>query len=328
MLRDLTARGRGFWSERAKLDLIEKKIRTAKIKQETVPDSAISELENFISEFSLPDDRSKQLRCEATALYCQLLLESKNNTSLEKVVNIVDANIAEYEPNLCAYKAVAMQRLGRPDESARWLLTAFRQGHCEHTQQAIVLLSEIVEKIDYLKEQTKDFTKAAEDFEKLAKKCYNCPDSGNSRQAKLFWAETAVFAAEKETGKLEKIEKLLDSIEPNDGVIDINLLRCRARVLAESGKFEQSAQVWSQICKIEDARVAAAGQKSEQWWRAKFYELYCWAADAANKQKRCSPYDRCAGKNLYGQACLLGRETEIVEAAVQPDRTGLRKVCT
>ncbi len=279
LLRDLAAKGKGFWSERAKLDLIEKTISIAKIQKQPVSDSAILELNNFITNCSGRDIWSKQLRCEATALYCKLLLEADNKASLEKVANIVDSNIAGYEPNLGAYKAAALQRLGRLDESARWLLIAFRPGHCEHTQQATILLSEVIEKIDYLKESAaggKDFTKAAGDFEKLARNCCNCPDS-NNRQAKLFWAETAVFAAENQTSKLEKIEKLLNSIEPNDELADIDLLRCRALVWAELGKFEQAAQVWTQICKMEEGRVTAAGQKSEHWWRAKYYELHCWS---------------------------------------------------
>jgi hypothetical protein len=279
MLRDLADRNTGFWSERAKLDLIEKTIKSEKLKQKAVSDSAILELNNFISENPGADNREKQLRCEATALYCKLLLEARNDASLEKVINIVDSNIAGYEPNIGAYKAAALQRLGQLDESARWLLIAFRPGHCEHTQQATILLSEVIEKIDYLKESAaggKDFTKAAGDFEKLARNCCNCPDS-NNRQAKLFWAETAVFAAENQTSKLEKIEKLLDSIKPNDELADTDLLRCRARVWAELGRFEQAAQVWAQICKMEEGRVTAAGQKSEQWWRAKYYELHCWS---------------------------------------------------
>jgi hypothetical protein len=279
LLRDLADRNTGFWSERAKLDLIEKTIKSEKLKQKAVSDSTISELNDFITNCSGQDSWSKQLRCEATALYCQLLLESENDASLEKVVNIVDSNIAGYEPNIGAYKAAALQRLGRLDESARWLLIAFRPGHCEHTQQATALLSEVIEKIDYLKESAaggKDFTKAAGDFEQLARNCCNCPDS-NNRQAKLFWAETAVFAAENQTSKSEKIEKLLNSIEPNDEPADIDLLRCRARVLAELGKFEQAARVWAQICKMEESRVTAAGQRGEHWWRAKYYELHCWS---------------------------------------------------
>jgi hypothetical protein len=286
MLVDLAKKNAGFWSVRAKLDLIEKKIKAENIQNQSVPKSALSELNDFISATSAgggadksdtvgQDDWKKRIRCEAAALYCRLLLESatqtadktEGETSLEKVVDIVDSNIAEYEPNLCAYKAAALQRLGRLDEAARCLLSVFRENHCEHTEQAIMLLSEVVEKIDELNESAA----GGKDFARLAENCCNCPQSANSRQAKLFMAETGVFAAEKDAGKLERIEKLLNSIEPNEGVLDIDFIRCRGRLFAEQGKYERAAQAWSEVCKAEETK------QSEHWWRAKYYELYCWS---------------------------------------------------
>jgi hypothetical protein len=145
------------------------------------------------------------------------------------------------------------------------------------------LLTETIGKIDYLKDQSSNFPEAAGILEKLATECCNCADSAGSssaadlRHAKLLRVEFAVFAAEKETSKLEKIEKFLNSIEPNGGVSDVDLLRCRARLFGEEGKFQQAAQLWSQICGMEESGNSASKQRSERWWRAKYYELYCWS---------------------------------------------------
>jgi hypothetical protein len=282
ILQDLAERGAGFWQARAKLDLIERKIKAAKIQKNTAADSAIygiaiSELNGFISEYSAPENWAKQLCSEATILYCQALFEASDKPSLEKIVDIVDVNKINYEPNLSAYKSAALQKLGRIDEAARSLVEAFRPGHCEYAPQAINLLAEAVGKIDYLKEQSTDFSATAGIFEKLAVECCNCPDLADGRQAKLLRAEFAVFAANRDNRKLNEVELLLAGIEPDQAVADADLLRCRARLFAEQGKFQQAAQLWSQICKTEEIDSSASKQKSERWWRAKFYELYCWS---------------------------------------------------
>jgi uncharacterized protein YdcH (DUF465 family) len=283
ILQGLAKRDAGFWSARAKLDLIEKKINAAKTQKQPVSDSAISELNNFISENSVPDEWAKRLGGEAAAVYCQALIEAADKQSLEKIVSIIDVNKINYEPNLGAFKSAALQKLDRPAESAKWLLAAFRPSRCEHAPQATALLTETVGKIDYLKEQSADFAETAAVFEKLATECCNCADSAGNpsaadlRQVKLLRAEFAIFAAAKEPTKLEKIEKLLNSIEPDNGVSNVDLLRCRARLFAEQKKFQQAAQLWSQICGMEESGDPASKQRSERWWRAKYYELYCWS---------------------------------------------------
>ena len=59
--------------------------------------------------------------------------------------------------------------------------------------------------------------------------------------------------------------------------MDVNFLRCRARLLAEQGKFNKAAKVWAQVAQMRKKDMTPENQRSWKWWRAKFYDLDCWS---------------------------------------------------
>jgi len=272
LLERIANRPAGYWRNRAELDLIRKAIQQSDpLKRQYY--ILFWRLSNLIADCSEQDERDRQLRTEAVSVYCQLLLESKENKSAQKVLEILTEAETALAPNLNVFKAKALQQLGRLDESARFLLSAIDPNSCEFAGEAMGLLSEVVDIIDRFEKSDLSFMR---NCKQLAQFCYDCLEGQQRRQAGLFLAEISIFAASKEKDALLAVEKLLSNLASADAG-DVDLHRCRARLLTENGKFEAAAGLWAQIAEVRKSELPEASRRSWKWWRAKFYELYCWS---------------------------------------------------
>ena len=151
--------------------------------------------------------------------------------------------------------------------------------------EVVEVLSEVVDRIDQLELQTDDFDKMIDDCKKLAEFSNVCL---HNRKSGLILAEISIFAAVKEKEKLLACEKLLDGLAENNKDNDVDFLRCRARLLAKQGGFDEAAELWAQICGIRKSESASANQRNWKWWRAKFYELYCCSKQRQNGKESIS----------------------------------------
>jgi tetratricopeptide (TPR) repeat protein len=188
---------------------------------------------------------------------------------------LTDVEIA-IDPNLNIFKANALRQLGKLDESAESLCEVVNSNSYKYTA-AMELLSEIIEKIDYYQAKLDGFPKMIKDSYKLAIYCRDYSNAGDSRHAALMLAEISTFVTEKEQRKLFLASELVNSLAKQDDASDISLLRCRARLLTAQGKFAEAARLWAQIAKIQQNNTNGAYQRTWKWWRAKFYELDCFA---------------------------------------------------
>lgn len=278
LLEKIANRPTGKYRNRAKLDRIIDTIQQGNLR--TKQYHALSwRLSTLIADCA---EHEQQVKIEAITIYCQLLLETEDEDSAQKVLNILTEAQTTCDPKLNIFKSKALQQLGRLDESANCLLIAVEPNHCEHTGQTMELLSKITNEIDAMQQKLKNFSETMQNCKRLAQICYVCLDGMEKQQAGLFLAETATFAATKNPEELSTIEKLLDNLAKDSDADDVNLLRCRARLLTEQGNFNQASALWAKICQIRKAQPPSANQQSWKWWRAKFYELYCWSkcADA------------------------------------------------
>lgn len=145
---------------------------------------------------------------------------------------------------------------------------------CEHAEAVKELLSEVIGEIEAYESRTGDFNEMKQGLKTAARFCYDCsPD----QQSSLLLAEVCVLAAGKDKEKLSEAEKLLENIRQNIDVNDLDLVRCRARLLNALGKFDEAAGLWAHVAEMRKSESPAANRRSWRWWRAKFYELCCWA---------------------------------------------------
>ena len=272
LLEKIADRPAGAWRNRAKLDLIVQQLRQSQTGNQSRQNELLEQLRDFILNCHGQDKKSNDLRMEAINIYCQLLLESKDKLSSQKVLNILDE--AENTPGvqLDLFKSKALQKLGILDKSIHHMFLAIRDDSGSLAGQVNELLSEVIDTIDQLQSQADDFDKMMQDCKKLAEFSYKVRED---RKSALYLAEVSVFEAGEEKSKLSAVEKLLSSIPQNSNTEDADLLRCRARLLTGQGEFEKAGVSWAKICKIRISEAASESQRSWKWWRAKFYELYC-----------------------------------------------------
>lgn len=146
----------------------------------------------------------------------------------------------------------------------------------EYTNEAMQLLSDIVDQIDNYQEKD-NFPATAKACKKIAQFCYNHNYQNDQlrQHAGLLLLETAILSTENKQEKILELEKLFNNISEEITTDNVDMLRCRARLLAKQNKFREAAQLWMEICKMRKNEVSSTNQRSWKWWRAKFYELSC-----------------------------------------------------
>jgi len=283
LLQKIADRQTGSRRNRARLDLIIQAIEEKQHEKQEQRSELLKKLGVLIADCTGKNKSDSQLRAEAITLYCKLLLELKNEASAQSVLTILAE--AETTPgiNLNLFKAQALQQLGRLDESAHCMLLAIQDDSGSLAGEVMELLSEVADTIDELELQADDFGKTIQDCKKLAEFSYK---SINDRQSGLLLTEISILAADKDKEKLSETEKLLNNIAGDGDANDINLLRCRARLLTEQGKFGKAVKLWDKICEIRKSQLTSANQRSWKWWRAKFYELYCCAKISQTEKEK------------------------------------------
>ena len=275
LLEKIANRPTGNWRNRAKLDLIVRELQQTQDENQSRQNELLEQLSDFILSYHGQDKNSNRLRMEAITIYCQSLLESGDKSSAQKVLAILDKAEPTRGIPFDLFKSKALQQTGRLEESVRHMVLATGMDSGALAGVVMELLSEVVDTIDQLQTQTDEFDNMMQDCKKLAEFCYKSFSS--DRRSGLLLAEISVFAAGKEKEKLLEIDKLLNDIAKYRNTDDVDLVRCRARLLSEQGKFSEAADLWAQICKIRKSEVPSANKRSWKWWRAKFYELDCWA---------------------------------------------------
>jgi hypothetical protein len=98
-------------------------------------------------------------------------------------------------------------------------------------------------------------------------------------------AELSIFAAGEQRQKLLEIEKQLADMADSIGEQNVDLLRCRARLLRALGKYDEAGELWSQICLMRKTTTPWENSPSRLWWRAKFYQFDCQSRTSAGHRK-------------------------------------------
>jgi len=280
LLQKIADRPAGDWRNRAKLDLI-----VQAIEQEKQSSEIFEQLRELILTCNGQDKKNNKLRMEAITIYCQSLLDLKNEASAQSVLTILAEAETTSGINLNLFKAQAFQQLRRLDESVHYMLIAIQDDSGSLAGEVMTLLSEVVDTIEELELQADDFGRTIHNCQKLAEFSHK---STNDLQSGLLLTEISILAADKDKKNLSEAENLLNNITGDGDANDINLLRCRARLLDEQGKVSKAARLWAQIAKIRKSETVSTNQRSWKWWRAKFYELRCCAKISEAEKKKVS----------------------------------------
>jgi len=174
--------------------------------------------------------------------------------------------------------AIRQRQYENPEQKSRLLRQfsslAAENKDCADADEVLELLSEVIDEIEQYETKANSFVETVQDYEKVAKFCHDCL---HQRRSSLLLAEVFVLTSAKDEERLSEAEKLLDKVAQDKNVNDVNLLRCRARLLTAQAEFDQAARLWVQAANMQKAESSSAKSRSWKWWRAKYYEIYCWS---------------------------------------------------
>lgn len=280
LAQQIAAGEKGSWRNIARIELLLRQLDSKEYKNQEQLNKLLSQLYDLIKGCCEQNKNTLQIRAQAMRLYCELTLESTETISSERILSVLSNSELIRDPNLNFYKSKALFRIGQLEDSVKILPAICDIDHFEYAGEALELLTEIIDQIDFLAEQTEDFTDVAENCTQIAQFCYDCLDDQQRRLAGLYLIEAGLFSEDSSAARLQAAEEMLENLSEGAKKNDPDLIRCRARLLCEQGKFERSAELWSELCQIRKNPKAA--QQSWKWWRAKFYELHCWMQAAKN----------------------------------------------
>jgi len=273
LLGKIAGKKSGIRQKRAKFDLI-----ALAIEQEDVPlpnqiNEFTKQLKDLIGSCDVQNQAEKLLKTQALTLYCRLLAESEDELAAQKILTVLDETEVGNNPELTILKSNALHQLGALDEAVKYLLSVVDTNSCRWTDQAAVFLAEVTEQIEQVQSEYSYSADFLDNCKELAQLYYNCLENS---QAGLYLAEITIFTADDDS-EILAAEKLLNNISKKLMPDNIELLRCRARLLSKKDRFEQAARLWAKISDLRKNHEPSANEQSRQWWRAKFYEVFCWS---------------------------------------------------
>lgn len=271
LLREIAETSGGYERDRTTLELLTIQLREAK--QTAQQDLLLGQLREFILNCRGRDKEQRGLRCSAMNIYCEILLGREDANAAEDVLSVLGESLdaAEQTPGFTYdyFRALALQKSGRLEEAVERMSKAVMFDSGSMSPQVTALLGDVVERIEKWQNDAKDFEKmlvAGAELVEFADKLLK------GRTTALLRAEIDMFGANTAESRLDEIDELLDGMVEQT---DVRWLRCKARLLARQNQFEQAAATWAQIAQLRRNDVAGPGGRSWEWWRAKYYEIWC-----------------------------------------------------
>ncbi len=273
LLERIAERKGGKLQDRARLDLI-----IARLQQGEDQNEIAEQLWKLISEVRAKKAAGSDVETEAVRLYCRLALESDDSGGAQKALDILESSENSKDGCLAILRARALRQMGRLEEAAGSLVKCTDSNDCAAADEAMELLGEIDDRLEEVLEDCERPARMVKRSLGLAKYRYGCQ---SDEQAGLLLAEMMIVSAGGSEEKLSAAGRLLDSLARASETIDF--FRCRARLAGQRGEYEQAARLWGQVCQARKTQSRGEQERSWKWWRAKFYELQCWAKSGLAK---------------------------------------------
>lgn len=268
LLEKISAGG-GRFAKEARLDSI------AEMIEESSGDAlknadALKELEGMMA-----DEESARIRREALKLYCRILLEGEDVAAV-RVLELLEGVSDQEDGDISLLRGVGLYKLGRFVEAVEVMAGGVEVLSCQAAGQVYVLLAKVLEQMDVYESQMSGFGGFVKKCERLGEFCVGCAEDEWKGQVELLWAEIAIFAGD-DSGASEVLGGLEKVLGDN-----IDLVRCWARLHMERGQWREAFEDWVGVRRGQERKA----YRDDNWWRAKYYELYCFMKlSADNKSK-------------------------------------------
>ncbi len=148
---------------------------------------------------------------------------------------------------------------------------------CLYADEILTLLEQLDEKVDLVIETAQKPDQFLGKYQTLAELLCQCIEEPKKQKADLILTELSILANQNDPEKLSKIEDLIAKTEEKLSAQNIDLLRCQARLLTAQRKFSPAVKIWTQIADVRRNQGISTQNRSWEWFRAKYFQLYCFS---------------------------------------------------
>ncbi|MGD9109635.1 MAG: hypothetical protein PVG93_01725 [Phycisphaerales bacterium] len=208
--------------------------------------------------------------------YTQLLYECYDTLEGQYLLKrIAQANSKYSKKAVIQLAAQQLRTEGHQDPKQRlFLLQQFADsledaGDCRYTREVLGLAKDTLSKIETFEDNPQTHAAMLHNSYKIANFFLDCSFEPFDD---LIWAELSILTADANNLNLIHAEEIIAQSISRCDTNRSDLLRCRARLLQKKARFCEAAKLWQKLAEI----IKISTPESWQWWRAKYYELFCW----------------------------------------------------
>lgn len=209
-------------------------------------------------------------------LYTQLLYECYDALEGQYILKRIAQANGKYSKKAVIQLATQQIRTqGYEDPNQRqFLLQRFANsiedaGDCRYMREVLDLVKDTLTKIEMFEANPQTHAAMLHNSYKIANFFLDCSSEPFDD---LVWAELSILTAVANKPDLSHAEEIIAQSISRRDTNRPDLLRCRARLLQKKARFCEAAKLWQKLAEI----IKTSTPESWQWWRAKYYELFCW----------------------------------------------------
>jgi len=148
---------------------------------------------------------------------------------------------------------------------------------CLYADEILTLLEQLDEKVDLVIEAAQNPDQFLGKYQTLAELIYQCIEEPKRQKAALILTELSILVNQNHPERLSKTEDLIAKTEEKLSSPNIDLLRCQARLLTAQKEFSPAVKIWTQIADVRRNQSSSPQNRSWEWFRAKYFQLYCFS---------------------------------------------------
>ena len=254
ILGDIAKRGGKFFAQ-AKFDLALYQLGTS---SKSDQDRAIRNLKSLLKK-----TQNRKSYTEGLLLYSYLVLDKNLKDRYSDVLDCLDDSRLIYAPDVASAHAQVLLRLDRVEDA----ISGYSDFLEDDSKFDALTIRELV---FALMQKYESIIASAEDSDNLV----SCAKGLLSRvlEKEPSDCESALLLAELNMLANAEMPALSDC-----GNNSILALRCRAREMQLEHKYDEATSLWSDLSLSLKDKNQPQSKQSWQWWRAKYYQLYCYS---------------------------------------------------
>ncbi len=222
---------------------------------------------------------SEKMAEDLEYLYTQLLFECYDALEGQDILKRIAQAGGKYSKKAVVQLAAQQVRIEAYEDPNQRLLLLQQfadsledADDCRYLDEVLGLVKDTLAKIETFEDNPQTYAVMLRNSYKIANFFQDC---SLGPVDDLMWAELNILTADANKPDLNHTEEIIEQSISRRDPNEPDSLRCRARLLQKKGQFCEAAKLWQKLAQFTK-NPTPTDRQNWQWWRAKYYELFCW----------------------------------------------------